>query len=188
MLFAAHDPLRPQMDVVLALADSAGEPGRMGLLTVYAERRAGCAGAPAARAGGAAALCAALPAGPGLVLDEGVPVPDEAELDVFDRWRAWSWGAGARRLPALYSAAAAYPRLLCVRRRSDLAALRAKVKAALQDWEREQAIYAEVCQYSGAGARPAQLHTQPCGPVGMALHRVSLSRPAPCTLHPACRW
>ncbi|EFN53506.1 hypothetical protein CHLNCDRAFT_136844 [Chlorella variabilis] len=46
VLFAAHDPLRPLMDVVLGLAASVG---------------------------------------PSFKLDAGVQVPDEAELDVFDR-------------------------------------------------------------------------------------------------------
>ncbi|KAI3424225.1 hypothetical protein D9Q98_009581 [Chlorella vulgaris] len=49
--------------------------------------------------------------GPGFKLDAGVQVPDETELDVFDR--------------------------------ADLASLRRQLKAALQDWERERALYLE---------------------------------------------
>ncbi|PSC73983.1 LMBR1 domain-containing 2-like protein A [Micractinium conductrix] len=74
-LFAPHDPLRPLMDAVLALANSTG-------------RR--------------------------FVLDSSVPEPEEVDLDIFDR--------------------------------SDLARLRRELKAALKDWEREQALYAEAVE------------------------------------------
>ncbi|KAL4424193.1 hypothetical protein ABPG75_001494 [Micractinium tetrahymenae] len=106
VLFSPHDPLRPLMDVVLQLADSAGVLCRPD--------------------GGSAACLAAdrqsvlewralvVPAGPAFVPDPGVSILDESDLDIFDR--------------------------------ADLARLRRELKAALMDWEREQALYAEAVQ------------------------------------------